>query len=112
MCCICMVSRMVSQLIQCRDDHDVADNAWKGGSLNTQEPAWSERVAAGTQAWHEYVPIRSRADRLEIYRSFDFGSIATVVSLHRICVSYFSLGVTHPRSAKSAWYMLSRPDAM
>ena len=72
----------------------MADNAWKGGSLNTQEPAWSERVAAGTQAWHEYVPIRTRgstaAERLQIYRSFDFGSIATVVSVHCICLFYLS----------------------
>ena len=81
---LCSVAHCEVSSRKCRDDHDVADNAWKGGSLNTAEPAWSVRVAAGTQAWHEYVPIRSRgstaADRLQIYRSFNFGSIATVVS--------------------------------
>lgn len=96
MCCLFSVSCVINQLTQCRDDHDVADNAWKGGSLNTQEPAWSERVAAGTQAWHEYVPIRSRgataADRLQIYRSFDFGSIATVVSVQNTCMCCSSGG--------------------
>jgi alkaline phosphatase D len=69
-------------LIAIWDDHDVADNAWKGGSLNTKEPEWRSRVANGTQAWHEYVPIRTQgqttAERLNIYRSFTFGSIATV----------------------------------
>nr|QOL01235.1 putative extracellular protein TR9_042 [Trebouxia lynnae] len=70
-------------LIAIWDDHDVANNAWKGGAKNTAKGVtWSERMAAGVQAWHEYVPIRSagptEADRLKIYRSFNFGSIATL----------------------------------
>ena len=73
----------------------MANNAWKGGAKNTaKDVTWSERMAAGVQAWHEYVPIRSagptEADRLKIYRSFNFGSIATLVSV--LGTSAFCLG--------------------
>ncbi|KAL0047501.1 hypothetical protein WJX82_005010 [Trebouxia sp. C0006] len=60
-------------LIAIWDDHDVANNAWKGGAKDTASVPWSERMAAGVQAWHEYVPIRSagptKADRLKIHRT-------------------------------------------
>lgn len=70
----------------------MANNAWKGGAANNaEEVAWSVRMAAGTQAWHEYIPIRSRgpttSDRLQIYRSFNFGSIATLVRINLCTVS-------------------------
>jgi alkaline phosphatase D len=68
------------------DDHDVADNAWSGGAANhdaSSEGSFTARRAAAVQAWREWLPIRvpDAANPLKIYRSFDFGSLA---SLHML----------------------------
>ena len=68
------------------DDHDVADNAWSAGAANHasgSEGSFAERRAAAVQAWQEWLPIRvpDAANPLKIYRSFDFGSLA---SLHML----------------------------
>jgi len=68
------------------DDHDVADNAWSGGAANHDEPAegsFAARRAAAVQAYHEWLPTRlpDPANPLQIYRSFDIGSLA---SLHML----------------------------
>ena len=67
------------------DDHDLADNAWKGGAANhdSGEGDFAARRAAAVQAYHEWLPTRrpDPADPLKIYRSFDFGNL---VSLHML----------------------------
>ncbi|SFN15499.1 alkaline phosphatase [Variovorax sp. OV329] len=68
------------------DDHDLADNAWSGGAANHDEGSegsFVARRAAAVQAYHEWLPIRlpDPADPLKIYRSFDFGNLA---SLHML----------------------------
>ncbi|RZI98627.1 MAG: alkaline phosphatase, partial [Haliea sp.] len=67
------------------DDHDVADNAWMGGAgnHNGDEGSFAARRAAAVQAYHEWLPTRlpDAADPLKIYRSFDFGNLA---SLHML----------------------------
>ena len=68
------------------DDHDVADNAWSGGAQNHTEGAegsFTARRAAAVRAYHEWLPTRlpDPADTLKIYRSFDFGNLA---SLHML----------------------------
>lgn len=68
------------------DDHDLADNAWSGGAANhdeADEGAFAARRAAAVQAYHEWLPTRvpNAADPLQIYRSFDFGTLA---SLHML----------------------------
>ena len=73
-------------LIAVWDDHDVADNAWSGGAGNHDagsEGAFAARRAAAVQAWQEWLPIRvpDAANTLKIYRSFDFGTLA---SLHML----------------------------
>ena len=73
-------------LIAVWDDHDVADNAWSGGAANhdaSSEGSFAARRAAAVQAWQEWLPIRvpDAASPLKIYRSFDFGSLA---SLHML----------------------------
>ena len=77
--------------------------------MNTKEPEWSVRVAVGTQAWHEYVPIRTRgpttAERLQIYRSFNFGSIATVVSVLGVSESILNSAANRPRCCVQAELM-------
>ncbi len=68
------------------DDHEVANDAWRGGAENHTEGlegSWSARRAAAIQAYHEWMPVRlpdpSRPER--IFRSFDFGDL---VSLHML----------------------------
>ena len=73
-------------LIAVWDDHDVADNAWSGGAGNhdaSSEGSFAARRAAAVQAWHEWLPIRmpDASNPLKIYRSFDFGALA---SLHML----------------------------
>ena len=68
------------------DDHDVADNAWTGGAQNHDpgtEGSFAARRAAAMQAYREWLPIRlpDPADPQKIYRSFDFGTLA---SLHML----------------------------
>ena len=66
------------------DDHEVANDGWLGGAEN-HDPAtegdWGARKAAAMQAYFEWMPIRDsrRAlGRAAIYRSFEFGDLATL----------------------------------
>ncbi|HSW16859.1 MAG TPA: alkaline phosphatase D family protein [Ramlibacter sp.] len=66
------------------DDHEVANDAWKDGAENHTEGAegpYAARRAAAQQAWHEWLPIRTGADRARIWRSFQFGQL---VALHML----------------------------
>jgi alkaline phosphatase D len=68
------------------DDHEFADDAWHEGAVNhhpNTEGPFAKRKAAAIQAYHEWMPIRApEPDNPEkIYRSFDFGRIA---SLHML----------------------------
>ncbi len=70
-------------LIAVWDDHEVANDAWRGGAENhtpATEGDWEARRAAGLQAFVEWMPIRlpdaSKPD--QIYRRFAFGDLATL----------------------------------
>jgi len=66
------------------DDHEIANDAYNGGAENhteATEGAWTARKQAALQAYHEWMPIRTGADKGTIYRRFDFGSL---VSLHML----------------------------
>ena len=66
------------------DDHEIANDAFKDGAENhtpATEGTWVARRAAALQAYHEWMPIRTGADKAKIYRSFDFGKL---VSLHML----------------------------
>lgn len=65
------------------DDHEVANDAYKGGAENHQENEgdWQARKAAALQAYHEWMPIRTGSNRERLYRSFNFGNL---VSLHML----------------------------
>jgi len=66
------------------DDHEVANDSYKNGAENHTEEtegAWSERMSAAVQAYHEWLPIRTGSDPKKIYRTFDFGDL---VSLHML----------------------------
>ena len=69
------------------DDHEVANDGWLHGAENHQpdsESDWAGRKAVAMQAYFEWMPIRdpspSRA-REAIYRSFEFGDLATLAML-------------------------------
>ena len=73
------------------DDHDIADNAWSGGAANhdpATEGTYAARRAAAIQAYREWLPIRmpEPANPLKIYRSFNFGTLA---SLHMLDTRLF-----------------------
>lgn len=66
------------------DDHEVANDGWIGGAEN-HDPAtegdWNARKAAAMQAYFEWMPIRDSRrglGREAIYRSFEFGDLATL----------------------------------
>ena len=68
------------------DDHEIANDAWTDGAENHSdgtEGAYSARVAAALQAYHEWMPIRTpdAGDLKRVYRSFDFGDL---LSLHML----------------------------
>ena len=66
------------------DDHESANDAWKDGAENhspATEGTWAARKTAALAAYHEWMPIRTTADRSLIYRSFDFGNL---LSLHML----------------------------
>jgi alkaline phosphatase D len=67
------------------DDHELANDAWKGGAQNhgDDEGAWEMRRDAAIQAWLEWMPVRAGHERAEtrIFRQFRFGDLATLVML-------------------------------
>lgn len=66
------------------DDHETANDAYKDGAENhdpISEGSWAERRDAALQAYHEWMPIRTGADKAKIYRSFKWGNL---VDLHML----------------------------
>lgn len=65
------------------DDHELANDTWKGGAENHDEDegSFTERRAAAIQAYHEWLPIRSGADKAKIWRAFEFGNLVNLTML-------------------------------
>jgi alkaline phosphatase D len=67
------------------DDHELANNAWRGGAENhdpAREGSWSARRAAAEQAWLEWMPVRETGSgATRIQRAFRFGDLAELVML-------------------------------
>lgn len=65
------------------DDHELANDTWKGGAENHDEDegSFEERRAAAIQAYHEWLPIRSGADKAKIWRAFEFGNLVNLTML-------------------------------
>ncbi|KAE8211680.1 hypothetical protein CF327_g4592 [Tilletia walkeri] len=69
------------------DDHEVADNTWKGGSADSNNTAagtvlgvtFTDRKRNAVQAYHEWMPIRQvdTTDSLRFWRRFQFGRLAS-----------------------------------
>jgi alkaline phosphatase D len=68
------------------DDHEVANDTWRGGAQNHNpelgEGNWAVRRAAAWRAYMEWMPIREQPDAdIKLYRTFRFGSLAELVML-------------------------------
>lgn len=65
------------------DDHETANNSWMGGADNHDpetEGPWPDRLAAGRQAFFEWIPIRENQGR-ELYRKLEYGDLADIIML-------------------------------
>lgn len=66
------------------DDHEIANNAWRGGASNHQplEGDWEKRRDAARRAYFEWMPVRENvAGNGTLYRSFSCGGIADIIML-------------------------------
>jgi alkaline phosphatase D len=65
------------------DDHEFANNAWRGGAgnHNAGEGEWTARRRAAEQAWREWMPARMTTTEVRGYRQFTFGGLADLFML-------------------------------
>lgn len=68
------------------DDHDLSDNAWRGGAKKhdpERDGPWESRVEAAAQARQEWLPARLRnpQDALVTWRTARIGDLATLILL-------------------------------
>lgn len=72
-------------LIAIWDDHELANDAWKGGAQNHREEdgSWEERRDAAVQAWLEWMPVRVShdAESTRIFRHYHYGDLASLIML-------------------------------
>ncbi|MEY3016875.1 MAG: hypothetical protein RL336_10 [Pseudomonadota bacterium] len=74
-------------LIAIWDDHESANNPYKEGAQNHQpesEGSWHDRREASLQAYFEWMPVndpKHSEDRMRMWRRFEFGSLASLVTL-------------------------------
>lgn len=71
------------------DDHEIANDTYKGGAQNHDqtEGLFSVRAQRALQAYFEWLPIRPASNEKAIFRSFDFGNL---VSLHMLETRLFA----------------------
>lgn len=64
------------------DDHEIANDTWKGGAQNHQpdEGSWRARRNAAVQAWFEWMPVRGKTGD-PIFRDFRYGDLAHLIML-------------------------------
>ncbi|MFV8752277.1 alkaline phosphatase D family protein [Nannocystaceae bacterium ST9] len=65
------------------DDHEIANDGWVGGAENHMpdtEGEWSDRRAAATQAYFEYLPVREGVPG-RLYRHLPYGDLVDVFVL-------------------------------
>jgi alkaline phosphatase D len=68
------------------DDHEHANDSWKGGAQNHQpetEGSWNQRTQNSVKAYYEWMPIRvqNQENLAEIYRNFNFGDLFQLIML-------------------------------
>lgn len=75
----CQRLHQVLPMIAVWDDHESANDSWKGGAENHQpdtEGDWQIRKAAAKQAYREWMPVGD-----EVYTTYQVGDLATVFKL-------------------------------
>jgi alkaline phosphatase D len=71
-------------IIALPDDHEFADNTWRGGAKkhDTHDGDWRRRFREAFQAWTEWIPSRVRSDaEIRLFRRFSFGALADLILL-------------------------------
>ncbi|KAH6851054.1 PhoD-like phosphatase-domain-containing protein [Chaetomium sp. MPI-CAGE-AT-0009] len=65
------------------DDHEVANNAWRNGSSNSDGAVFRARKQAAVRAYFEWMPLRQADmdDSLRIWRSFSLGTLLDLMML-------------------------------
>ncbi|KAK0483555.1 PhoD-like phosphatase-domain-containing protein [Armillaria novae-zelandiae] len=76
------------------DDHEVADNAWKAGTADSNDTSigcsfsqsgacFTDRKLSAVRAYHEWMPIRQVVsdDKLRIWRNFQIGRLMDLTML-------------------------------
>jgi alkaline phosphatase D len=100
------------------DDHEVCNDTWKGGAENHDdktEGAFEDRKAAAVRAWFEWLPVREPAPghaREAIYRSFDFGDLASLAMVEsRLLARSYQLEFDRPGDIPFVLYDATDPRA-
>ncbi|MFC9239502.1 alkaline phosphatase D family protein [Streptomyces decoyicus] len=94
-----MAMHAMHPVIAIWDDHEFADNAWKGGAVNhtaDSEGPWSARMAAAKQAYFEWMPVRPSIAGTT-YRRLRFGTLA---DLHLLDLRSFRDAQAKPGSGE------------
>ena len=72
-------------LVAVWDDHEIANDAWRGGAQNHQdgEGGWEERRDAALRAWFEWMPVRGVPEgaNTRIFRRFRYGDLVSLIML-------------------------------
>ena len=72
-------------LVAVWDDHEIANDAWRGGAQNHQEGegSWQERRDAALRAWFEWMPVRGVPEGADtrIFRRFRYGDLMSLIML-------------------------------
>ncbi|HSO07371.1 MAG TPA: alkaline phosphatase D family protein [Pelomicrobium sp.] len=72
-------------LIAVWDDHEIANDAWRGGAQNHQddEGRWAGRRDAALRAYFEWMPLRGAPDGADtrIFRRFRYGDLMSLIML-------------------------------
>lgn len=74
------LARAAKPFICIWDDHEITNDAWLNGAQNhdASEGLYSTRRDAAVQAYHEWMPIRSKANLKDIHRRFEFGDLVNL----------------------------------
>lgn len=63
------------------DDHEIADNSWLRGSVNSLGWDFLARKEAGVQAYFEWLPIRPQTNIYKVWRELKFGKLLDLLML-------------------------------
>jgi alkaline phosphatase D len=73
-------------IIALPDDHEFADNTWRGGAKkhdDTRDGDWNRRFRDAFRAWTEWIPsrIEADADEIRLFRHVELGDLADLILL-------------------------------